>query len=429
MAEDIAQTLKDLPRHPLVKAALSHSRPLEDIIDEYMAAWQADLVERKPALVYTETDSGEPLYKTKTLDLFTVLLALAENEQVISINQYHRMREGQVREDQRVVDPEHRYGQVKRVTSHKEVGSFSAQIWDLSVETILPDKTKELGDWRNFALVDVYGRVRPEWEVGSISIDITPEQEKFFKSLGMEILSAPIKFENFVHPQLYKAAFGQRYAVGNVLAECVPIEREYWKGVEKTVSSLLAGKGIDLKGECKTRRGPSAERYSSGSKGEDVLVPALEGRLAFPMKSGEYPWYGLDKDGNTRELPQSFDKLSADDLKDLGWYIYKRKNDLSYTLGPKIRAPLRAAELALFLKLTGGEDLESLAGDSERLAACQARIVKIAEGVGWSVPKPKPGQFVDGEGPYHAISCGNGFTMHYRLLPQKTKIVKTPVPE
>ncbi len=429
MAEDIAQTLKELPNHPIVKAALSRSRPLEDLIDDYMGAWQADLEERKPALVYTETDSGEPLYKTKTLDLFTVLLALAENEQVISIAGYHRMREQQVREDQRVIDSEHRYGQVKSVVSNKDVGSFSARIWDLAVETTLPDGSTELGDWRNFALVDVYGRVRPEWEAGTVSIDLTPEQEEFFKSLGMEILSAPIKFENFIHPQLYKAAFGQRYAIGKVLAEYVPVEREYWKGVEKKVSSLLANQGIDLKEENKRRRGPVPKRSYGGKKGEEVIVPAIEGKLAFKMKLGDYPWYGLDEKDNKRELPSSYDALSTEDLKDFGWYIKKRKDELSYTLGPKIRAPLRAVELALFLKLTDGENLETLIRDKDKLAACQDRLAKIAKGVGWSVPTPEPDQSVDGKGPYHALSYGNGFTMHYRILPQKTKIVKTSEPE
>lgn len=440
MTKEIAKTLQEIPHNPLVKAALSRSRPLEDLIDEYLEGWQANLEERKPALIYTETDSGEPLYKTGSLDLFTVLLALAENEQVISIDNYHRMRESQTMEGQRIIDPDHRHGQVTGIISNKEVGSFSVRLWDLSVETTLPDGTTERGYWRNFALVDVYGRTRPEWESGTVTINTTPEQVEYFKSRGMEILSAPIEFENFVHPQLYKCPFGQRYAIGKILAECVPIEREYWKGIEKTVSSLLADQGVDLKAENKRRRAeekmrnkePSGARHY-GSKGEKVLVPALEGKLTFPMKSGEYPWYARDEfddEGeNLRLLEQEYGTLSTDDLKDLGWYIYKQKVKLSFTLGPKIRAPLRAAELALYLKLTDGEDLETLAMDKERLAACQDRLAEIAKSVGWSVPVPEPGQFVEGEGPYHAFSYDNGFTLHYRLHSPETKIVKTPKPE
>ncbi len=425
MANDIAYSLKHLPEEPLLAAALDGS-PLEDAIDSYLSSWRPNLLERKPALIYTEGDNGEPLYKTGSLDLFTVLLALSENQQVISIDDYHRMRvRQQERPGQRILTPEHRHGQVNGVTSNQEFHSFSVRVWDLSVETLFPDGAK-LGDWRNFALVDVFGRTRPGYDTGKVAFNATPEQLAFLKGRGMNVLEAPVEFEHFVHPQLYKAAFGRRYVVGKALAELVPKEREYWKSVEKRLGAALRSEGTSLDEVVRSRKGTGGWHESDEEKGasEPVLsvsVPGLVAEVSMPLVAVQHPWYGLSADGAKRELPQDLDRLSSSELEDFSWYIHNRKSELSYTLGPRIRAPLRAVELALYLKLIEGHDQTSIS-ESE-LGDLEEGISTLAESAGWPVPAPKDALLRRTE--CHRMDFGNGYAMNYWLRHKATKVVES----
>ncbi len=427
MANDIAHSLKHFSEEPLLAAALGGS-PLEDSIDSYLSSWRPNLMERKPALVYTEGDDGEPLYKTGSLDLFTVLLAIAENQQVISIDNYHRMRaRQQERPDQRILTPGQRHGQVKGVTSNQDFHSFSMRVWDLCVETLFPDGAT-LGDWRNFALVDVFGRTRPGYDTGKVAFQATPEQLAFLKERGMSVLEAPVEFEHFVHPQLYKAAFGRRYVVGKALAELVPKEREYWKSVEKRLGAALRSRGTSLDEVVRSRKGTGVGGWHDADeeKGttEPILsidVPGLVAEVSMPVMDVQHPWYGLSADGAKRELPSDMENLSAGELEDFAWYIHNRKSELSYTLGPRIRAPLRAVELALYLKLIEGHDPTSIS-ESE-LGDLEEGISGLAASAGWPVPALEDALLRRTE--CHRMDFGNGYAMNYWLRHKATKVVES----
>ncbi len=436
---DIAKTLKGLPNHPIVRDGLSGKRPLDELVEEYNGWWQANLLDRKPSLVYTETDSGEPFYTTGSLDLFTVMMTLAENKQVISIENYQRMREKQTKAKQRVTDPNRRYGQVKGLTSNKTFHSFSALIWDLSVETYLADGTSRFGADRNFAIVDVFGETRPEYESGTVNFDATKEQVEFLQGRGMEMLDASVEFENFVHPQLYKASFGQRYAVGKVLVELIGRERTYWSGVEARVEAALKKSNISLKGEVQRRKGSALGPWTN-SKDDDgevektisVDVPNLEVVLSMPSSVAMPQWYGLDEDGEKRELSGDMESLSEDELKDLGCYIYKRKNKLSHVLGRQVKAPLRAVDLALFQKLTEDAFLKKLYIEDPvtfrtELARCEAKLAGVTRSVGWAVPEPEFSKIKRTQ--YQTIGFQNGYAMNYRLKTNKTKVVESELSE
>lgn len=427
MADGIAQSLKDLPDEPLLASALA-GEPLEQAIDAYLSWWRPDLTERKPALVFAEGDGGEPLYRAGSLDLFTVLLALAESQQVISLDDYHRMRvRQQERPGQRIITPGRRHGQVRGVTSNQDFHSFSVRVWDLSVETLFPDGAR-IGDWRNFALVDVYGRPRPGCGTGRVAFEATPEQLSFLQSRGMETLTAPVEFEHFVHPQLYKAAFGRRYAVGKALAELVPKERDYWTSVEKRVGAALLSKGLSIDDIVRSRKshGIAGLHESDEEKGvsEPVLslsVPGLVAEVSMPVTAVPYTWYGLSADGEKRELPPDMERLSAGELEDLSWYIHDRKSELSYTLGPRVRAPLRAVELALYLKLIEGRDPTAIS--EAELADIEDGISALAAGAGWPVPPAEDALLRRTK--CRRMDFGNGYAMNYWLRHKATKVLES----
>ena len=385
----ISRSIAELPDHPLVQHALRGTKPLEELVGSCASDWEANLGRRTPALAYLGEEDGAPIYSGGTLDLFTVLMALAANGQLISVGSYDSMRLPS-RSNGTVVEPGNRHGQVIRVVSNREVHSFNALVQDYAVEVLKADGTRERGAPRNFAAVDVYGRLRPGWsnvstefEEGTLSFTPTEEQAAFFASRGLQGLPATITFSHFVTPQLSKGFFGSRYLVAKALAECVDREREQLSKLEQQARRWRPYAPLPAK-----QMQPAGESESPSVSAKKVVVPSIDAKLLMDGWHASRLLYAMSPKGEVRPIERLASDAPKEDIDDFLRYASQRTDFLSYVLGPTVRAPVRAVELAFFL--SGGSP-------------------ESAELAGWKVPKPTSGyRERRGRIDWHALDYGWG---------------------
>lgn len=334
---EIAKTLQKILKNTIVEASLDKTRPVDYLVRKTEEAWAADLTARRPAPAYREALDGEPIYKGTDLDLFTVMNALAQREAVINIPSYENMRATKIRPDQRVISKRNRHGQVYGITSNADVHSFSAKVKDYNVVQLLPGGREEVGAFRNFTLVDPTGHMYDGWH--RVEFNATPEEQKFFRERELEIVPNLIEINNFVHPNLAMAFFGSRYWATKALANRVADEAKFYR----TLASDLRNEGVRLGGI----RPAKIRTYDIDEDLLKVKVKNLEAKLVLPEANGEYPIFGADANGKVKQYAGVPNNYVA--RQGILRFAEKRANELSYSLGPKVNAPVRAVELAFYL--------------------------------------------------------------------------------
>ncbi len=332
MAKAVAKSLAGIPDDPHVAVLMNRAEVPDRVIDELLKKWEADLQNRRPAAVYTEAEEGrEPLYVGTDLDLFTTTMSLAQRNAIINIPKYEPLRAATKHPHERVVSPEHRHGHVKNVTSNENTHAFSVGIIDVNVA----QKTAEgevLGAPRNYLLTDDEGNLYSGWK----TIEFDPVANNYFEQKELW-KDGKINFLYFAHPALFGAFYGKRYLETKIAAKRVKEEASHYRKIARE----LYGKGIRLAEAPPSEEQVHAERGPSQPR----RVAVLQAELKLSEFRGDYPFVGIDRDGNIvyKEFKEPVDKkYQAAVLR----YSRRRAKDLSYGIGRKVRAVVRATELA-----------------------------------------------------------------------------------
>jgi len=333
-----AKTLRNILENPVVQTCLDKSQSIDSLVRKVGGEWSADLVARRPAPAYRESVDGHMVYKGTDLDLFTVMNALAQREAVINIPRYDSMTITKLRDDQRLVSKTNRHGQVFGTIANANVHSFSTRIKDYNVIQTNQKGKEEVGAFRNFALVDPSGRMYDGWR--TIEFKATPEEEQFFEEKNLYTMPETIAIKSFVHPNLAMALFGSRYLETKALANRVSDEAKFYR----TLAGILRNAGVNLGGSEK----PSVKTFVAEDQDlEKVTVESLEAKLVLPEATGEYPLLGIDKNGKLKHYEAVSSNYTT--KQNILRFAEKRANGLSYSVGPRINAPVRAVELAFYL--------------------------------------------------------------------------------
>jgi hypothetical protein len=379
--KDVANSLLTLNENKVIRECLDRSYRLEDILEEIEDVWAADLTNRKPAPVYTEGIDGEPIYCGTDLDLYSIVTELAKREAVINIPKYTNMHDTIIQANRRVISKENRHGQIIRVDSNKSDHKFSLKIIDYNV---VMDKgcKEEVGAPTNFTIIDPFGNLYKG--LSSLDFKATPEEEQFFKERKLYTLPGKLEFEYAVHPTLYMAAFGSRYLIRKALSERAEDERAFYakKAKELRADNITLGGLRPQKPESETLRIEKPDKKEKSGK-------ILEAKLLLPEYNQEYPLHGLDENQN---IILSEDNPSASQILR---YCENRAKKIKNTLGPIIRSPIRAVELAL--KEHGFKDEEKT----------------ILKKIPWGIPKPTDYKIKRTE--YNAVDYGNNIIYLFRL--------------
>lgn len=366
MNKRIPAPLREILHDPIVEIALDRSRPIKPAIEETLKLWQADLSKGQIAPAYTQGLDGKPIYDGTDPDLFTVLMTLAQRKSVINVPAYDEYTPLMLRLGQRLASKENRHGQITRVVSREDAHSFSARINDFNVITMKPDKTEEVGAYRNFMVVNYFGTWHQGW--ANLEVKLDEEERKFFEEQNITVGTGAIKeelvskgvrrtyeekiatFRNFVHPDVAMLFYDPEYIKAKALVNRLRDEakscRELEKELRKMNVRLPAPEEIEEQ-VISEPAGPS----------ERLVVPNLEAKLILPKSKGpepsgryrlRYPVYSVDEGGNVKPhdtLPTSDYKAMQGVLR----YVIRQNNDLTYRIGASIRAVVRAVELAYFL--------------------------------------------------------------------------------
>ncbi|MFH0869246.1 MAG: hypothetical protein V1839_03400 [archaeon] len=336
---ETAKTLKNLLGNPVVQTSLDRTMPIEGTVRKIADDWSADLLARKPAPAYRECAEGYPIYQGTDLDLFTVMNALAQREAIINIPRYDSMTATKLRDDQRVVSKQNRHGQVLGTVSNAKVHSFSTKLKDYNVVQTDPEGRESVGAFRNFALVGQDGQMYSGWH--TIEFKATPEEKEFFEDRKLYTVPGTITVHNFVHPNLAMAFLGSRYLATKALSARISEESKFYRDL----AGILRDSGVNLGFSEK----PEAAKafLAEDQELEKVTVEALEAKLVLPEATGEYPIYGTDKNGKVKQYSSVPGNYVA--KQGILRFAENRAKELSYSIGPKVNAPVRAVELAFYL--------------------------------------------------------------------------------
>ena len=338
----IAKTLQNILEHQLVSTSLDRSKPINNVIEQVLDYWRADLSNRKPAPAYITNEDGERIYTGTDFDMFTFLMTLSQRRAVINLPEYERLRKQSLRSNQYVISRVNRHGQVFRLTSNSQTHAFSVLIKDFNVVETDKNGKENVGAPRNFALVDDFGVLYDGWK--NFEWHATKEEEEFLNEHNIESFSDKIEFEHFSHPALAFSFYGSPYLATKTLAVRMQDEASHYRQLAKK----LIDEGIKLQ----LTKKEEVEYWEEG-KTKQIKVRNLEAKLVLPDFKGEYPIYGMSESDLFKEKPEikfyeempKFTKYKKDVLR----YSLWRSKKLSYSLGPRIRVPARAVELAFYL--------------------------------------------------------------------------------
>ncbi|MDO8640246.1 MAG: hypothetical protein Q7R33_01770 [Nitrosarchaeum sp.] len=320
MKKKVASTLLNVAETDAMQTILNLGQPIQPVIDETLAHWSYDLDNRKPGPAYT--DDG--VFVGTDLDLACFLYALADRQAVINLPQYKGRRAKQVTEGEIVVSDKNRHGKILGVLANKENMSFSIRIMDMNVMT-----TDEVGNFRNFMIVDLDGK----WYDGWQTIQFVPDaKENDFMTKNKLWSGNTVVFKNFIHPNRWISFFGQHYFTTKALLNRLDIEAAHWRNLAKELRSqgVIIGGGNGEKKEWpkKTTVGDS----------KSIKVPAIEVEIEHPAFLGSLPTIDNFKNVLTNKPITSKSEIlkAAED----------RAREITYTLIPKLRFATRATEYA-----------------------------------------------------------------------------------
>lgn len=335
----IATTLRDIMGDPIVAQVMDKGQRVNNLVDRLEADWRVDLEHRRPAPVYLETPDGMPIVQTTDLDLFTVMMSLAQGRRVINIPHYDRQDVTSLRSDQFVISNENRHGQVKRLVSNRETHNFCVMIQDYNVLQVT-DGRQRVGAPRDFTIVNDAGEFYEGWS--SLNWFSSPEEDAFLQEHNLVPFKDSIDFQYFVHPALALSFFGRRYLRSKMLARRLDIQRKYYYDE----AEQLMEEGIHLPAGEGTKPISSKE-----GKTRPVKVVNLEAKLHAPDLSGKWPVFGIDYKKGEKKKFVRYERKPRDrrELVKILRYDLWLANKLKTVYGPIVRVPVRAVELAFFL--------------------------------------------------------------------------------
>jgi hypothetical protein len=325
----VAQTLVNVIDSPRLQTILDRTKPIQPVIDELMSHWSYDLYTRKPGAAYTE----DGVFTGTDLDLACFLFALAERGAVINIPKYTSRRPKQETQGEIITSADNRHGKILGVTANKEIFSFSIRINDANVMT-----TDTVGNFRNFMIVDIDGT----WYDGWKTIEFVPSaKENDFLTNNKLWTGNSVVFKNFIHPNRWISFYGQHYYATKVLLDRLTEEASFLKAM----AADMRAKGIVIGGNGGEKKEWPKKTVVGDQK--SIKIKVMEAEAEYPEFVGDYP-----KDALTM-LPEYTGSTPSELLK----AVENRSRNLTYSIIPKLRFPVRATECAFFLHGDNGNKM------------------------------------------------------------------------
>ncbi|UCD03714.1 MAG: hypothetical protein JSW73_04200 [Candidatus Woesearchaeota archaeon] len=365
----IAQTLDGLLDDQDMEQILDRESNIDATTEKILKDWNYDLYSRNPAPAYNATG----MFHGTNLDLATIMSALADRNAVINIPEYTGRRAKTHKEDEWVVSPENRHGNITGVAANKDVFSFSVRIFD---QNVVNRKTNETGAYRNFLLTDLNGDMYNGWS--TIEFSPTAKENDFLKDKELYTGNS-IVVKNFVHPNAWCAFYGAPYIKSKALEQRLTQEAQHYRMAAKNLKDIgVRAVDEDVRYDVKK----VADIYKE--PGRKIKVPTFKAELDVPAYTGEFP--GVD--------------ANAEGLA----YAQNRASTLSYSIIPKLRFRNRAVELAFNKYGNGNNGLNK---------------------PGWNVPEWESGYKLGprAKNTWNRLDIGNGFGLRYKTG-IKTETVK-----
>lgn len=365
--KNIPEQLTSLLDHKDVKTCLNRSKDIDLVVDKVIDRSYPIFVGNTLVTPYAFGIDNRLLFiPDKRSDLYSVLRSLDKESAIIEINNYINQRPASINLDEIIVGNS-RFGHIARFDANQDSHAFGLLIQDHSV---LRKKCRNFGEFRKFMIADDEGKVKTDY-----SIKLADAQDikhiysltDIFDERGIFNFDSRDPNSHFVDPSRADAMYNELYVIAKILDNRIKDEAHHYRELGKEVNKKYKSrfnKELDAKKISseedenhrtifytnRKNKGYYTERErlkSSGKKVEKGIskkIDVLEARVLTPDFIGKYGIFGLDKDGNVSEY--SSIPNDKDDLKNIFRYCVVRSNELSYTIGPRIRIDSKATELA-----------------------------------------------------------------------------------